>query len=455
MADRFAEVRDRQFDVVVIGGGVIGAGVARDAAMRGMSVALFEKNDYASGTTSGSTRLIHGGLRYLEMFDFGLVRMDLREREILLRIAGHLVKPLEFLVPFYDSSLYYRLKLRAGMVVYDLLSYDKSLPNHRMLNAAESLAAEPMLRPDGLKGSACFYDAQIESPERLTVENISSARDHGAQCLNYAEIISGKPGSVRVRDVATGEESDVRARVIVNAGGPWFDRVASRIEANPAPRIRTTKGVHLACAGKGSKAVVLNSPVDGRLFFVIPLLGFSWVSTTDTDFGEDPGTVSSEPADIEYLTASAGAFMPALRTAPVYWTNAGVRALVAQQGSESSVSRAHRIESRPGLVSILGGKITGYRSIAEEATDAAAAQLGVRQGCRTAEIDLPGTRSPADEQVVHLADYMMRRTSLSFLPDQGRGMAGQVARDLAGPLQWSEQRVAQEVEDYLAALDRK
>lgn len=455
---RLDAIRHTPFDVAVIGGGVIGAGIARDASLRGLAVALFEKHDYGSGTTSGSSRLIHGGLRYLEMFDFTLVRMDLRERETLLRIAPHLVKPLEFLVPFYSSGIFERLKMRAGMILYDLLSYDKTLPSHRMLSARETLAAEPSLRPEGLEGAASYYDAQIESPERLAVENILDARMNGAQTFNYAEVTgaireNGRVTGVVVRDVLTGAEADVQAKVVINASGPWFDRVAGRLEANAPSRIRTTKGAHLACPPSTTRAVVLFSEGDRRLFFVIPLRGFSWVSTTDTDFTEDPATASATHEDVEYLMRSAGAYIPSLRNAPVYWTNAGVRALVMQEGSESSVSRLHKILAEPGLISVLGGKITGYRAIAEDATDAAAKQLDAMAPSLTAHRPLPGPRSPLEEQCVHLSDYMMRRTSLSFTPDQGRGVMREKAEYLAGVLGWSKERTDAEIAAYLNDLE--
>ncbi len=174
---RFAALAGRTFDVLIVGGGVIGAGIARDAALRELRVALFEQADFGGGTTSGSTRLVHGGLRYLEMLDFALVRMDLRERETLLKIAPHLVKPLEFLVPWYGRRLFMRWRLRIGMLLYDLLSFDKSLPNHRWLSRAEVAAAEPHLVSDNLQGAASYYDAQVELPERLCLENILDARD--------------------------------------------------------------------------------------------------------------------------------------------------------------------------------------------------------------------------------------------------------------------------------------
>jgi glycerol-3-phosphate dehydrogenase len=187
---------------------------------------------------------------------------------------------------------------------------------------------------------------------------------------------------------------------------------------------------------------------------VIPLRNFAWISTTDTDFEDDPTDVNSTPEDVEYLLRSAGAFVPEYEHAPVYWTNAGVRALVMQEGSESSVSRAHKIESTPGLVSVLGGKITGYRAIAEEATDAVAKQLGVGRTSTTAERKLPGGRSPGEEQVVHLADYMMRRTSLSFTPDQGRGVMEETALKLAAELGWDAVQIRSELRSYLDELGK-
>ena len=239
---RFGELADTIFDVVVIGGGIIGAGIARDAALRGLRVSLFEKEDYGSGTTSASSRLVHGGLRYLEMLDLGLVRLDLRERETLLRIAPHLVRPLEFILPFYDRTFFDRWKIRLGMILYDLLSYGKSLPGYRFLTKQEISNEEASLRTTGLQGGALYYDALVSSPERLCLENVIDARNHGACTLNYAQVIAalrseGRVRGVIVRDVLTGEECRVRSQVVVNASGPWFDRVVeARVELRQPAR---------------------------------------------------------------------------------------------------------------------------------------------------------------------------------------------------------------------------
>jgi glycerol-3-phosphate dehydrogenase len=405
---RLAPLGTRTFDVAIVGGGIIGAGIARDAALRGFSVALFEQRDYGGGTTSGSTRLIHGGLRYLEMLDFSLVRMDLREREILLRIAPHLVQPLPFLLPFYGRSLFYRLKMRIGLWLYDLLSYDKSLPSRRMLSAEEVRRAEPNLEPRGLQGAAMYYDAQAALPERLCLENILDARAHGAETCNYAEVVGAlhagdRVAGLRVRDALNGGEVvDVRARCVVNASGPWFDRVASTIAETPVRRIRATKGIHITVPSMTTQAMTLFSPVDERLLFVIPWEGYSWIGTTDTDFTDDPAHARATREDVEYVLESVKPFFPSVDPASILFSNAGVRALVMEEGSESSVSRAHRVldereAGAPGLVSVLGGKLTGYRAIAEEVTDIVSKMLDpdATRACRTAEEPLPGGRYSA------------------------------------------------------------
>jgi len=471
----FSALGGAEFDAAIIGGGIIGSGVARDLALRGLSVALIEKGDFGGATTAGSTRLIHGGLRYLEMLDFGLVRMDLREREILLRNAAHLVKPLEFRIPFVGHSWFFQQKMRAGLCLYDLLSYDKSVPNHRFVSAAETMRDEPSLAREGCTGSASYYDAQVCLPERLALENVIDAGRHGAVVRNYAEVVgvarsSGRITALRARDVDSGEEVEVRAKMFVNATGPWFDRVSERMGAGQSRRIRTTKGIHLACAPMIQKANVLFSPVDGRLFFAIPLLGTTWISTTDTDFRADPGGVRADDEDIEYLLRSVEPFFPDVRRLALYSTSAGVRALVKQDGSESSVSRLHKVEqTEPGVVSILGGKITGYRAIAEDASDAVCKLLGVSVKCSTAVLPLPGTGNAEtlygsrwsgvkalveeygaigaeavfaarEEYCRHLDDYMFRRAAHAFAPDFGASIAAEALRGLSKELGWDEAR---------------
>ncbi|MBC7931191.1 MAG: glycerol-3-phosphate dehydrogenase/oxidase [Rubrivivax sp.] len=519
---RLTEITRQSFDLIVIGGGIIGSGIARDAALRGLKVALFEKQDFGCGTTAGSTRLIHGGLRYLEMLDFRLVRLDFRERETLLKIAPHLVKPLRFLVPFYESSLARRAKMRLGMILYDLLSFDKSLPRHRVLDAAEVMEAEPVMRAGGLRGAVVYYDAHAFSPERLCLENLIDAREHGAHVSNYAEVTralrSGRTiNGVLVRDALnpSGEVVEVKARVVVNASGPWFDHVARNLTEQAKPQIRATKGIHIACPPLSRDALVLFSNLDGRLFFVIPWLGYSWIGTTDTDYRDDPGAARASASDVDYLIGSVKEFVPEVDNAPIYFSNAGVRALVLKEGSESSVSRMHRISDgegigAPGLVSVLGGKLTGFRAISEEVVDVVCSKLGIKSPCRTATTPLPGGRPvpPADapsfvneelaahlsglygsraveviqladsnsrlrerlapgypdiaaqvihavrsEQCLRLSDFILRRTILGFSRDQGRGAVGRVAALMAEELGWTPEREAAEEQAFNECLE--
>jgi glycerol-3-phosphate dehydrogenase len=466
-------------DLIIIGGGIVGCGIARDAALRGLSVVLLEQKDLGSGTTSGSTRLIHGGLRYLETADFKLVRLDLREREILLRIAPHLVKPLPFLLPL-PRSWWGRQRLRIGMRLYDWLSYDKSLPNHRIVGPDELRQLEPALDQSAYAGAALFYDAQCQFPERLALENATDAAAHGAEIRTYTEVREAihegdRVVGVRAVNALTGEQRDVRARLVVNASGPWFDDVATKIDRPHPPRVRKTKGIHIACEPCTKHALVLESAVDGRVVFAIPWNGYTWIGTTDTDYQGDPGQAAATEADVHYLIESLAPRLPAIRGAKKYWTGAGVRALVLEEGSESDVSRMHEIATKTaGLVSVIGGKLTGYRQIAEEVVDAVCGQLGHPARCTTSTTPLPGARAHHDGGETHplaariadavrrqwcasLEDFLLRRSALGFAPDRGAGEAEAVAQALKGELGWSEARRQSEVAAYLAraAADRR
>jgi glycerol-3-phosphate dehydrogenase len=384
--------------------------------------------------------------------------------------------------------------MRIGLMLYDALSYDRSLPGHRFLDNTETTAGEPALTTHNLNGAGSYYDAQVRLPERLCLENLIDATRHGAVVKNYTEVIAAnktnsKIESLQIRDLATGEESTLHAKVFINATGAWFDRVQQQLGNAPSRRIRTTKGIHLTCAPMVQKANVLFSPLDGRLFFVIPLLGKTWIGTTDTDFPDDPTNVRAEADDIEYLLKSVEPFFPNIRQLPIYSTNAGVRALVRQDGSESSVSRMHKIEETlPNMFSVLGGKITGYRAIAEEAANAAAARLGLTTPCRTATDLLPGggpapdspfgalygSRAPEVEKLVtahgpigaqarfaarhefcrHLEDFLLRRTEYAFASDLGASVAPAALDALSEELQWDSARRDAEWAAYRRAAIR-
>ncbi len=378
-------------DVLIIGGGIVGTGLARDLALRGLKVALVEQCDLASGTSSRPTRLIHGGLRYLEMFDFGLVRTDMREREVLLRLAPHLVQPLQFLMPMYHRGVLYRAKLQAGMQLYDALSYDKSLPTRQWLNKRQLLRIEPGLEPEGLQGAWRFYDGQVSLVERLVVENALDAAREGGLILTYA----GATGFLRddtarvigatVCDGFSGREVHARARLTVNATGPWLDLTTAGIRPGRRPLLRLTKGVHVVTPSVTRHAHVLFAEHDDRLFFVIPWLGYSLIGTTDTDYHGDPAQAAATQEDVEYLIDAARRVFPTAVLDDILYAYAGVRALVRiDHVSEGKVSRKHAVHDHAardgvaGIVSVVGGKITGYRAIAEEVGDLVARRLGLR-----------------------------------------------------------------------------
>ena len=424
--ETLARIGREAFDVVVVGAGVNGAGIARDAAMRGLRVLLLDKGDLAGGTTSWSSRLIHGGLRYLEHREIGLVRESLRERERLLRIAPHLVEPLPLLIPIYRGDKRGPWLIRAGMVAYDLLSYDKSLDRHRMLSAEGARRRAPGLAPEGLQGAAVYFDAQVEYAERLAVENALAAREHGAAVLTYARVerlltadgADGTGPSVRgvaFTDLLGGGEHEVRAAVTVNVAGPWVDQVLKGLSPGvdgPGPdvdgagrMIGGTKGSHIvvdAFQGAPRDALYVEAKRDGRPFFIIPWNGLYLIGTTDTRYTGDLDRVEAEEAEIAYLVEETNQVIPAagLTRASVQFTYAGVRPLpYRHDGREGAITRRHIVHDhakagRPrarGLLSIVGGKLTTYRHLAEQATDAVFAKLDrPAPPCRTAQVPLPG-----------------------------------------------------------------
>ena len=400
-----ARFEERVFDVLVVGGGAIGAGAARDAALRGLAVALVEQHDFGEGTTSRSTRLIHGGLRYLAQREFGLVRENLREREILLRTAPHLVRPLPVYVPLYRPSVRERARMRAGMLLYDVLSRRKSLPRRQWVSRERLQALEPGLARDGLRGAWRFYDAQCALVERLVVENVIDAKRAGAVALNHARATrwlreSDAVVGAEVLDQLSGRTVRVRARATINATGAWIDLTTAGVRSGARPLLRLTKGVHLVTP-PATRHAFLHFHSDGRPIFVLPWLDASLVGTTDTDYDGDPDDVAADADDVRYLTAAAARVFPHAPLDAVAYAYAGIRALVNVRGVKAGeVPREHEIrdhaesDGAPGLVSVLGGKLTAYRGIAQETVDVVAKRLGVRARCVTKTRPLPGARAP-------------------------------------------------------------
>ena len=377
--------------------------------MRGLRTVLFEKEDFAYGTTSRSSRLIHGGLRYLGMYDFGLVREGLKEREVLLNIAPHLVKPLKFLIPLYRQGLLERMKLKLGMILYDLLSYDKSLPSHQYIDRKRTVEMEPALEKSSLQGAFVYYDCQIALTERLCMENVISAQNHGAILLNHANVQNfGTQESLRtitVEDTLTNEITIFRSKVIVNLTGPWLDDVVRAVRKNRNALSRTTKGIHIVTSKFTENAIAIFTS-DHRLFFVIPWLGFSLIGSTDTDYDADIDAVKADRVDIEYLEKEMQKSFPDLSCDQIIYTIAGARSLLRVEGvRESAVTRSHVIydhepEGQEGLISVVGGKLTAYRSIAEDTVNKVCGKLNVSIKCTTACEKLPGA-DPVILEKVH------------------------------------------------------
>ena len=406
-ANRLAGLDGAALDAVVIGGGMAGAGVARDLALRGASVALFEKGDFASGTSSKSSKLIHGGLRYLELGDFKLVRESLREKKTLERLAPHLIRPLPFLVPIYRGAPRGLITVRIGMWLYDLLTPGKTTERYRVLQPVDALTMEPSVRAEDLRGAGYYFDDLLLYPERPCLENVLSAARHGARAFNYCEVeefVHGRRGieGVKVRDLLSGQVQLVRAATIVNCAGPWVDRVRAMAKvADRSPRVvRTTKGIHCLLPRMTDRAVYLSAR-DERMIFVIPWREFSLVGTTDTDFEGDPDRLWATREEVTYLLEEVAKVLPDKRATfdNVSYTYAGVRPLSFEPGaSASKVSRDHKVipEGPDGrFFSVTGTKLTCFRSLAEDVGNRVMRALGRDQAPRTARLTLDG----ADEEV--------------------------------------------------------
>ncbi|HZC45283.1 MAG TPA: glycerol-3-phosphate dehydrogenase/oxidase [Candidatus Acidoferrum sp.] len=400
-----ARFRDEEFDLAVIGAGINGAAVARDASMRGLSVALIERGDFAGATSSRSSKLIHGGFRYLPQGQFKLVYEALRERERLRhRTAPHLVHPIQFLFPVYRRRGFNRFTMAMGLTLYDLFARMPFKEWHSSLNAAEVRETEPALSRDGLTGGAMYFDAWADDA-RVTFENVLDADLHGATVANYTAVESfssseGKIASASVRDLLGGVACEVRAKKFLNAAGPWVDEIRRMDDPASESCVRLTKGVHLVFARTVlpvRESLVL-ADERGRIVFVMPHDRYVLVGTTDTDFAGDPATVRTEIGDVEYLLAVLAESLPGIKltNADVASSFAGLRALVmeADGAAPSSVPREEVVlESASGLITVAGGKFTTHRAIAQKLVDLAMKRMGRSAGiCPTLATPFPGAR---------------------------------------------------------------
>jgi glycerol-3-phosphate dehydrogenase len=424
------DIENHPFDLIVIGAGINGAGIARDAAMRGLKVLLLDKGDIASGTTSWSTRLIHGGLRYLEHGEVGLVRESLRERERLLHIAPHLVKPLSLLIPIYEEGRRSKLAIRAGMIAYDLLSFDKSLDRHRMLSREEVMERAPGLDTKGLKGAAIYYDAQVEYAERLVLENALSAQKHGAHILTYAQVDEfivekGSVRGVKFADLTGNARHTVRAPVTLNVSGPWVDEVLSHAGSRVDRQIGGTKGSHIVVEkfpGAPVCALYAEAREDGRPFFIIPWNDLYLIGTTDLAYNDDLDHIEASKAEIDYLIRETNRLIPSARLErdSILYTYSGIRPLpYLSKEDNASITRRHFIRDHAptleGFVSIIGGKLTTYRNLSEQAVNLIFKKLKRKSiECTTAQEKLPGAMSDDFDS------FCKRFKVESDLPEAGR-----------------------------------
>jgi glycerol-3-phosphate dehydrogenase len=479
MRRNFSSLADGVFDVLVVGGGIFGAGIARDAALRGLRIALIDKADFASGTSSRSSKLIHGGFRYLEQAACRLVMESCRERQVLQKIAPHLVKPLPFLLPVYQGDQRSLGKMRIGMALYDALALYRNTARHRGLSPTATIEQEPHLEKNGLRGSILYYDCQ-EDDARFCVENVLHAMTLGSVCMNYCELtgfVSQNETVVaaKVEDRIGSGSLEIRARCFINAAGPWVDRVAGLAGAGNS-YLKPTKGVHILLPKLTEHhAIAFQAKRDGRIMFVLPWNDCSIVGTTDTDYSGNPDDVHAESADIEYILAEVRALFPNVKIDfnDVITTFAGLRPLLHSGNGSKPSSRSREwqiIHHRPNFMSIAGGKYTTYRAEAEKIVDELLNTLGQKpRQCVTAKTPLPPPpwqpdvliadapkvfasnirRACEQEMATCVDDVMRRRTSLALSRFGGAETAAAVAGIMAPCMGWSDAQMRNSLQQYL------
>ena len=403
---------NEKFDLAIIGGGITGAGIARDAAMRGMKVALLEKSDFAGGTSSKSSGMIHGGLRYLKQLDIKMVKESLHEREILLHLAPHLIRPKPYLIPSYRGH-WEKLELQIGMIGYNLLAHSKSVPSYQKLSAQEVIDREPLLKPAGLGGGFVYYDCLVNDA-RLTLATLKSAAEHGALLANYVNCVGFQMRDrtiegIHFEDLLGDIRGTLSAKVVINATGSWTD-VIRRLSGEEKEMLRPTKGIHLVVRRDKLNVhqVVVVFTSDERMIFVVPFGSFTYVGTTDTDYSGPPDAVRAEGEDISYLLRIVNETFDCVQLTEedVVSVWSGLRPLLKEKGRPSSLARDCKIAvDDNGLVSIAGGKLTIYRSMAEGLLDEILDRFGDRLGrdfseCQTAKMPLYGGDIADFEQYV-------------------------------------------------------
>lgn len=433
------ELCAEDLDVLVIGGGITGAGTALDAQSRGMKVGLIEMQDFAAGTSSRSTKLVHGGLRYLKQFEVGLVAEVGKERAIVYENAPHVTTPLWMLLPLIKGGTFGKLSISLGLTVYDKLARVKRDERHHLLNKNQTLEKEPLLLKDGLKGSGYYVEYRTDDA-RLTLEVMKEAVKLGAKAVNYVKAEEflyedGKVVGVRAVDQLTGESVDIRAKKVINAAGPWVDTLREKDHSRQGKQLHLTKGIHITIDGKrfGLRQAVYFDVPDGRMIFAIPREGKVYIGTTDTNYKGDLVHPRMTEADRDYLLKAANSMFPKvnLRVEDVESSWAGLRPLIHEEGKDpSEISRKDEIfHSDSGLITIAGGKLTGYRKMAERVVDFTAEELkkegaGSFKKCKTAEIRLSGGDVGGSHEFPNFVGGKIREgTTIGLTSDEAEKLA--------------------------------
>jgi len=417
------------FDIVIIGGGINGAGIALDAVTRGFKTLVIEKNDFGSGMTSYSTKLIHGGLQYLSNFEVGLVRESLREREILLKNAPHLIKPIQFNFPIYKNSPKSYRELRTALLAYDLLSYDKSLQNHKIIKSKPFIQIEPEINSDNLLAGAIFYDCLVLYPERLCLDNILMAEKYGAIVLNHCEVVNiitkrNKISAVIFRDNLSGLEYKVLCKVVINVTGPWVDSIIKLILPDSVNKIGGNKGTHIVV----EKNILNNnigyyffSYIDGKPIFVIPWKNYYLIGTADEKFDGNIENIRPSRNEVDYIIKSVNFVLPNmnLKEHDIIYAYSGIRPLpYVFDLPDEDITRKYLIYDHEkndkifGLISLIGGQITTYRSLAKETVNLICEKLNKRIRkiyCKTDKISFFGNKKDIDE-FNSIEDYILYLT---------------------------------------------
>lgn len=451
-------LKTEHFDLLVIGGGITGAGITLDAASRGLRVALLEKNDFAFGTSSRSTKLIHGGLRYLKQLEFGLVKEVGSERAVVHKLAPHLVVPEKMLLPLSEAKSLGYLITSIGLKIYDWLAGVRPEDQRRMLSKVQTLRREPLLRKEDVRGGAIYVEYRTDDA-RLTIEVCKKAAQQGATALNYVEVKDfiyedDKVVGVKAEDKLTGSEVRVNATVVVNAAGPWVDELRDINKSKTGKRLHLTKGVHIVLPREKLpvKQAIYFDVNDGRMIFAIPRGRITYVGTTDTNYNADKNHVLASKEDVEYLIRALNNTFPSvnLKVSDIESSWAGLRPLIHEEGkSASELSRKDEIFHSPsGLISIAGGKLTGYRKMAERVVDLVINdKFAHRQlrGCETQRIKLPGSNFAGKRDIRRFTQKVYASLKLSgFSEVTARYLVENYGKQAADILTTFEQRQAQE-----------